>query len=221
MKCERCVSNNIYANNICKKCYMKEFNKNNYIKNKEKIKKQTSKYYNNNIEVEREKRKIYARKNSADGEHKLYMQEYYESHKEELRAQQKINYYNNSIEYNKKQYEYKKNKLKHNSSYLMQERLASRMRMAIKNHKGIKQSSSIELLGAPINIVRKHLKKSMTSDMSWDNFIHSELHIDHIKPCALFNLTKKNEQLKCFHYTNLQLLWASDNIKKSHNYDGN
>ena len=43
-------------------------------------------------------------------------------------------------------------------------------------------------------------------------------HIDHIKPCAKFELTNKEEQLKCFHYTNLQPLWALDNIKKGDNY---
>lgn len=49
--------------------------------------------------------------------------------------------------------------------------------------------------------------------MSWDNY--GDWHIDHRKPCSLFDLSKKSEQLKCFNYTNLQPLWAIDNLRKS------
>lgn len=48
--------------------------------------------------------------------------------------------------------------------------------------------------------------------MSWDNY--GERHVDHIKPCAKFDLSKPDEQRACFHYTNLQPLWAKDNIAK-------
>ena len=48
--------------------------------------------------------------------------------------------------------------------------------------------------------------------MSWDN--QGEWHIDHIIPCASFDLTNEEEQEKCFHYTNLQPLWAIDNMVK-------
>ena len=53
--------------------------------------------------------------------------------------------------------------------------------------------------------------------ISWEN--HGEWHIDHIKPCASFNLDLEEERHKCFHYTNLQPLWGPDNISKSDTYD--
>lgn len=46
-----------------------------------------------------------------------------------------------------------------------------------------------------------------------------EWHIDHIKPCASFDLTDPEEQKECFHYTNLQPLWAKDNLNKGAKYD--
>ena len=52
--------------------------------------------------------------------------------------------------------------------------------------------------------------------MTWEN--HGEWHIDHIKPCASFNLLNEDEQKKCFHYTNLQPLWASENLSKGCKY---
>ena len=52
--------------------------------------------------------------------------------------------------------------------------------------------------------------------MTWEN--HGVWHIDHIKPCCQFNLIDEEEQKKCFHYTNLQPLWAKDNLSKGGKY---
>jgi len=53
--------------------------------------------------------------------------------------------------------------------------------------------------------------------ISWEN--QGEWHIDHIRPCASFNLDLEEERHKCFHYTNLQPMWCPDNISKSDTYD--
>lgn len=48
--------------------------------------------------------------------------------------------------------------------------------------------------------------------MTWDNF--GAWHVDHIIPCVAFDLTTESGQLECFNYSNLQPLWAVDNLSK-------
>ena len=50
--------------------------------------------------------------------------------------------------------------------------------------------------------------------MTWEDFMNGKIHIDHIRPCASFNLNDPSQQKICFHYTNLQPLWAKDNLRK-------
>ena len=72
---------------------------------------------------------------------------------------------------------------------------------------------SRELTGADIEVVRAHIEKQFVDGMTWEN--RGEWHVDHIRPCASFDLTDPEQQRQCFHYTNLQPLWAEDNIRKS------
>jgi hypothetical protein len=72
-----------------------------------------------------------------------------------------------------------------------------------------------KLLGCSIEQLKQHLEKQFQSGMSWQNY--GKWHVDHIKPCASFDLNNSTEQEVCFHYTNLQPLWAKDNLRKSDN----
>jgi hypothetical protein len=49
--------------------------------------------------------------------------------------------------------------------------------------------------------------------MSWDNWSLKGWHIDHIRPISSFDLSDPAQQKECFHYSNLQPLWAIDNLK--------
>jgi len=104
------------------------------------------------------------------------------------------------------------NKIKTNLNFKLGITLRNRIRDAIKNQSTIKAASSIELLGTSIVEVRQYLESLFQNGMTWQN--HGEWHIDHIIPVSHFDLTQIEEQKKCFHYTNLQPLWAIDNLKK-------
>lgn len=53
--------------------------------------------------------------------------------------------------------------------------------------------------------------------MNWDNYGQGNDRwvIDHIIPCAAFDLTNVEDQKKCFHHTNLRALWWLDNARKN------
>ncbi len=70
-----------------------------------------------------------------------------------------------------------------------------------------------QLLGCDMQFLKRHLSSKWTEGMSWENY--GKWHIDHIIPCAEFDLTNQDQRNKCFHYSNLQPLWARDNHMKS------
>jgi len=83
-----------------------------------------------------------------------------------------------------------------------------------KNPNKIKSDTFANLLGCTLEFFISHIESKFKKDMTWENKGVFGWHIDHIIPCASFDLTKPSEQKKCFHYTNLQPLWAYDNLSK-------
>lgn len=88
--------------------------------------------------------------------------------------------------------------------------LRGRFKQAVFNK--YKYTSVINLTGCSIEELRNYLEMKFQKGMNWEN--QGEWHIDHIMPCSSFDLTKEEEQKKCFHYTNLQPLWKTENLKK-------
>lgn len=76
-----------------------------------------------------------------------------------------------------------------------------------------KSGHTIELLGCSIEYLRSYLEVRFTEGMSWDNY--GSWHIDHIIPLSYFDMSDPEQQKRAWHYTNLQPLWAVDNLKKS------
>lgn len=108
------------------------------------------------------------------------------------------------------------NKLRQDKSFRLFANLRSRISVEIKKDNGIKSKRSIELIGCSIEFLRKYLEKQFESDMTWENRGFYGWHIDHIIPCVRFDLTDLEQQKKCFHYTNLQPLWATTEIAKKY-----
>jgi len=104
---------------------------------------------------------------------------------------------------------YKQKREQKDPCFKIANKLRTRMWYALKNNKKCKFS---DLIGCTISELKTYLESKFQPGMSWDNY--GEWHIDHIKPLSRFDLTKKEEQIKACHYTNLQPLWAEDNLSK-------
>lgn len=152
---------------------------------------------------------------------KKYLKLYYEKNRELINKRQRryrqLNndkMKNNNEKYKKyrKQYykNYAKNRRKIDLSFKLEGILRCRFKKALKTNS--KSSSTLQLLGCSIPELKIYLENQFKPGMTWEN--HGLWHIDHIIPCCSFNLSLDEEQKKCFHYSNLQPLWAEENLKK-------
>lgn len=104
------------------------------------------------------------------------------------------------------------NKLRQNSTeFRLLCALRCRLRSAVKGI--VKSARTIELLGCTVDALMVHLEKQFKPEMSWGNY--GKWEVDHIKPCAAFDMADHGQQRACFHWSNLQPLWKLDNILKS------
>lgn len=200
--CKRCnedVCTSLFYKNIhkkdglqsyCKICMKKE-NQNNYQKHKESWNKRTAEYQKT------------------------------ESNKE-YRREWAYNKYHNNEEHRKKCIKnaviYERKQLDTNIEYKIKHTLRSRIRGALNKHMAGKYRNTDNLTGCSMSDLKEYLENLFIEGMTWEK-VGKEIHIDHIKPCCSFDLTNEEEQKKCFHYSNLQPLWARDNLSKGGKID--
>lgn len=149
---------------------------------------------------------------------KEYLREYGKNNKEKL-LENRRSYRTKNKEYFKDYYrEYQVRRRKENDLLRIKHNIRNRLWGAFKN-KNWKKEGSEKLLGATYETVKIHIESLFIEGMSWDNYGRCEngdcnnfWHIDHIVP--LNTATTKKELENLCHYTNLQPLWAIDNLSK-------
>ena len=78
--------------------------------------------------------------------------------------------------------------------------------------KNQKSDTTMKLTGCTLEKLKKHLENKFEDGMDWNNY--GVWHVDHIIPCAKFDLSNPGQQQICFHYTNLQPMWGEKNMQK-------
>ncbi len=187
-----------FKNKIIEKEYKHQW----YITNRDRLLIKRNKHYIDNKDTER----AYDKKVKSTPKSKQYVKEYNKKYYSENK-QQLIKY---SVIY---QRNYRKIRLKNDIYYRLAKRLRDRLRKAIKNN--YKSGSAVSDLGCTIKYLKIHLEKQFKDGMSWDNYGYKTWHIDHIIPLDSFDLSIREQLLKAVHYTNLQPMWALDNIRKN------
>jgi len=97
-------------------------------------------------------------------------------------------------------------------SYRINDAMSGSIREALKREKG--NSHWCDLVGYTLNDLKKHLEPLFTEGMTWNNY--GKWHIDHIIPKSVFNFTKPEHDdfKRCWDLSNLQPLWAKENLSK-------
>lgn len=141
---------------------------------------------------------------------------YYHKNRETINTKRKTPEFRKSFNaYWKK---YNRKKLNTDINYRLKRILRSQVGDILTGRK--KHRRTLELLGCSTEGLRDHLEKQFKPGMTWDNHGQPGWEIDHIRPCASFDLSDPAQQAKCFHYTNLQPLWGPDNWAKSAKWKG-
>jgi len=195
----------------------REYQRNWRLKNKEKIKEYDKIY--------RVKRKDYLKKWVSENLEKkrLIARNWQHRNKEKTntitkqwradnREKDRLYHYKYKRENKQKINEHERNRCLTDVNFKLSKLLRSRIIFAVKNNK--KVGSAIRDLGCSVEELKAHLESQFKEGMNWENWTIKGWHLDHIKPLASFNLQDRREFLKACHYTNLQPLWAFDNLSK-------
>ena len=109
----------------------------------------------------------------------------------------------------------KKNKL--NPNWRLRHNISSGIRQSIRKSKnGLSWEKAV---GYNVDQLKQHLELSFKYGMSWNNY--GQWHIDHIKPVSKFNIKELGdiEFMNCWALSNLQPLWATENLIKGPKYN--
>ncbi len=128
---------------------------------------------------------------------KAYNTEYYRTHKVKVLKQNAA---------------WQAKQRKANPLFRLRQNLSLRIWTALKKHRN--RPRTLEITGCTVEFLKGWLESRFKPGMSWDNYGRTGWHVDHIIPCAVFDFSKPEEVNQCFHYTNLQPLWAKENLSK-------
>jgi hypothetical protein len=142
---------------------------------------------------------------------------HYKLHKEDIKEKRNT-YVKNNKEHCKQVWREYAERIKNDPQKIVARRCRDRVRVALKAVQLLKTSSNQDLCGCTWAELTIHIEKQFTSHMSWSNY--GDWHIDHIRPCASFDLTNDAQVRQCFCYTNLQPLWAKENLAKGSQWQG-
>lgn len=171
---------------------------------KEETRKSRKRYRSENEEAIRQRKKLDYQKNKA----KRYAsgRRWAEKNKDRLRKQRT---------------DHMREKRRSDPQTNMRSLLRSRVAHAVRDQGARKHAKTMEMVGCSIHEFMDHIESLWLLGMNWQNRGRGrdKWHIDHIRPCASFDLTDPEQQKQCFHWSNMQPLWEIDNLSKGSKYE--
>ena len=177
--------------------------------------------YKNSIKQKENARKNYLKRKKENYQlwlekSRIYCKKYYLKNKEKENKRVKLYRLKNKEKIKITMNKYYRNRRKKDMAWRLLVNVRTRINHALKGT--VKKSNKTKkLIGISVEGLVKYIESKFLPGMSWKK--RHLIHIDHIRPCASFDLTDPKQQKECFHYTNLQPLWAVDNLKKGAKYE--
>lgn len=171
---------------------LREYNRQWYLNNMEKVKIASKQWRKNNPERLKETNGKWKKNNIKKWIR--YTKQYQENNSEKIKENHRI----------------RRTDLKYNLNH----KISGAIYKSIRGNKKGRQWEG--LVGYTLDKLKKHLKKTMPQGYTWQDFLESKLHIDHIIPISAhnFNQIGQVDFQKCWALSNLQLLPAKENLKK-------
>lgn len=180
------------------------------------FRKDTNKHRASCKECVKRSRKTYREQNGEKV--KESKKKYYDANKEAC-CQRSVQWYvSNKDVKNKKHAIYMKNRRNNDANFKLYSLVTTRIYIALKGYMSSKNSSTSEIIGCSIAFYRRWIEHQFTPEMNWDN--HGEYwHIDHVRPCASFNLADNKEFKSCFNWRNVRPVQKRINLSKNDKID--
>lgn len=190
-------------------------NKKYYLNNKDKISKYKVEYALKNKDKETKRKKDWY-ENNKDKLKLINMNlplDIKLLKKEKKREYDKLYVQKNFLKLKEQKYKYNSKQLKNNPLFKLKQTLRHRIYLYFREHRYVKNISTEIMLGISYEDAKLYLEQQFKEGMSWEN--HGDWHIDHKIPLSYGK--NEEEMLKLCHYSNLQPLWAKENLYKSNN----
>lgn len=133
-----------------------------------------------------------------------------EVRRERYRARRQAHYQKHRERIIKRVVQRARHRLDHDPVFRLRHTIRGRISNVLR--KNGKPGSAIKLLGCTVPEAKAHIESQFQPGMSWANW--GEWHIDHIRPLAAFDLSDPEQLAEACHFTNLQPLWAVENMRK-------
>ena len=151
--------------------------------------------------------------------HKTKREIYEQTPERKIRKKNNYHAWRNRPEFKEYRKIYIYQKRKNNITWRITQSLRRRLGKICENIGIGKAAPTLQLLGCSVGVFKRYIEAQFKPGMTWANR-GKVWHMDHIKPCAFFDLTDKNQQRECFHYTNFQPLIIEENFHKNSRYNG-
>ena len=142
----------------------------------------------------------------------LNKKKWYQANKDKVLQYQRRYYKENQQHIINRVIAYRQGRLQSDPIFKLRKNVRHRLSKILKTKVS---AAAFGFMGCSVEELKKYLESKFQSGMSWDNYGYYGWHVDHIKSLSSFDLTDDKQLKQACHYTNLQPLWAKDNLRKN------